>query len=66
MVPTELEGLEVKLYRPQDGDILVIHTDREITADQYDRAAEWFKNFMPGGRVIILQPGMKLDVVRQV
>lgn len=62
----DLPGVDVKLYRPRDGDILVIHSDQQVTQEAYRVTMEWFSKVLPGAHVLVMQAGTRLEVVRQV
>lgn len=58
---------EVRLLRPQPGDVIVVHVNERVSSQVGHRLAEQVQAAVgiPDISVLVLGPGMDLDVVRR-
>lgn len=60
----EIDDIRRIEFKP--GDKLVLRLSRPISADGAERLLEHFSAFAPGVQVLILEPGMSLDVLSEL
>jgi hypothetical protein len=59
------EGLsDVKIHRPQPGDILVFHFEKPARVEQFRRVIEFLKRSLPGTIGINMEAGDRIEVIR--
>lgn len=60
----EIEIESIKKIDVQEGDVLVLTTERRISADQFQRLKETFREALPGIRLLMAENGITLKAYR--
>lgn len=63
--PFEVEGFPVESYRPREGDVLILQSDKRIPASVVERIKQQLAETFPGHKALILEGGMTFRVVRE-
>jgi len=58
---------KIKIYRPQDGDIILLKTPHELTCEQVKYLKEQWDSFWKGSniKVVVLEGGLDIGIARK-